>query len=177
MEGQEKEQAIVVISEQSDFRSWRKGLGFGLRRQPVILIICGATAAFWLWQVIWLARDAYSGDENGAGLIPFLFITTLIFLFLFVVIPRGIYRSNASVTTTWFYENRFSFYSVRRDITLSDTRGYDQVSKAYETKDTFYLKHKKGWCFLPKSRLTEEQIKALRELFARKFGEKFKSKV
>ena len=165
---------IVTIAEHSDYRTWRKGIGFGIRRHPFVWFAGVAIASFWLWQVIWLGRDAYLGDENGAGFIPFLFITTLLFVFLFVVMPRWLYRSNASVTTTCFYEDHFDFSSVRRDVTLSGRKSYDQIRKAYETKDMFYLKCGKDGHFFPRNSLTEDQAAALRALFARKFGDKFK---
>ena len=52
---------------------------------------------------------------------------------------------------------------------------YPHYSETWEGKSLFYLVHPKvGSILLPKKCFTEEQIIALRDLLARKYGEKFK---
>ena len=176
MQGGSVVEPILVITEQSDFKTWRKGIGFGIRRHPAIWFLYAIFASFVIWQFAGLVQSILSGEYAWHGVIPPLFILSLLLVFLFVVVPRLLYRSNASVTTSWFYEDRFAYSSVRRDVTLSATKSYDQVRKAYETKDLFYLKCGKDGAFQPKSRLTDDQIEALRDLFTRKFGERFKTR-
>ena len=168
---------IMVITEHSDYRTWKKGIGFGIRRHPAIWLFTVLFAAFVSWQFAGFVQSVLSGEYAWHGIFPTLFVLSMLLVFFFVIMPRWLYRSNASVTTTWFYEDRFAYSSVRRDVTLSGTKAYDQVRKAYETKNLFYLKCGKDGHFLPKSHLTDGQAEALRDLFARKFEDKFESKI
>jgi len=168
---------VLVITEHSDYRTWKKGIGFGIKKHPAVWLFSAIFAAFMLWQFTGLIQSILSGEYAWHGVIPFWFVFSLLLVFLFVIVPRWLYRSNASVTTSWYYEDRFEYSSVRRDVTLSGIKSYDQVRKVYETKDLFYLKCAKDGYYSSKSRLNEDQIDALRELFTRKFGERFKTKI
>jgi len=174
MEGQSNEHPILIITEHSDYKTWKKGIGFGIKRLPAVWIFFAVFAVFVLWQFAGFVQSVLSGEYAWHGIIPTLFVLSMLLVFFFVVMPRVLYRSNASVTTSWFYEDRFAYSSVRRDVTLSGIKNYDEVRKAYETKALFYLKCGKDGHFLPKSHLSGDQVEALRSLFARKFGDKFK---
>ena len=75
----------------------------------------------------------------------------------------------------------FTFYEDQLQIQGGTklTQGTQQVqyafyNKVYETKYAFYLSHGSSAQIMDKKYLTEDQAAALRALFARKFGDKFR---
>jgi len=79
-------------------------------------------------------------------------------------------------TTVQFYDDKFVSYTQRRGHTIHRTMNYELIAKVFERDSAFYVRYTCGRfdCF-SKVFMCDEQAAALRELFARKFGEKFKS--
>ena len=173
-------QPIVEITEQADYESFRAFCYFTAIRRPMAWInwIC-------LYGVIpAIAAIMVVLDVRKASLSPF----TPVYLALFVILlvrqmtalrsafkkrSHGFVSSNAA-----FFEDYFAYVTTGQNSTSSGSVSYGDVAKAYETATAFYLEHSnRGWSFFPKKFFAPGQVEALRELFARKFGERLKTKL
>ena len=128
-----------------------------------------------------IAVEMYSGKIHA---VPVLYSLLTVFLIVYsATAPRRIFNKtrgkNPTITSTAFFEDYFAFSAVNQNSTRNGSFRYESVAKAYETATAFYLQQstKTEWYFLPKKFFAPGQAEALRDLFARKFGERFKSKV
>ena len=96
-----------------------------------------------------------------------------------ITAPGRYYKKNRAAFDA---QRVYAFYEDCLFTKISDrgsdseiTSQYSRYLRAEETKTAFYLKTPdKNYVNLPKKCFSEEQIDVLRELFGRKFGEKFK---
>ena len=86
---------------------------------------------------------------------------------------RKYYAADDTQTTYTFHEDHYFLADSGWGDDIEVKQQYSRYTCAEETKTAFYLKARADCANLPKHCFTEEQISALRELFARKYGEKF----
>ncbi|MCL2446665.1 MAG: YcxB family protein [Oscillospiraceae bacterium] len=170
------ERAIMQYTEHSNYGAWRKWWYFSAWRRPMrlfnLLLAYVLNPLLALWFIMRLVEYF--------SVLSLLYVLVLLAITIGVSIePRVIFnrnfKRNALTTVITFYENHFEENSTRKNETISSTAHYDQYRRVHETKDAFYIQHEnKHWGFFPKTMMSADQATALRELFACKFGEKFK---
>ena len=87
---------------------------------------------------------------------------------------RKYYAHDKTQTTYTFYEDHYYLADSGWGDDVEVRQQYSRYTCAEETKTAFYLNTRVDCVNLPKHCFTEKQITALRALFERKFGEKFK---
>ena len=81
-------------------------------------------------------------------------------------------------TTYTFFENVLQTQGGELFVRTQELLQYELFGKCYETRHAFYMTRPRGGIIiLDKNCFGEAQAATLRELFARKFGEAFRSKV
>ena len=181
MEGQINEQPIVEITKQLDYRAYRKHYYFRERRRPIawvswLALVLGPI----LWSIFYGADWIHKLQENIIDIsAPTLFVFCIAAVIYVATAPRRFFRRNESrVTMTVFFENWISYTHTGQNRSDNGTIKYESVNKGYETKDTFYLQYDGNeWGIYPKKFFAPGQVEALRALFVRKFGERFKTKL
>jgi hypothetical protein len=137
---------------------------------------------FWyigIWSLLCIAVDFLAFASSR----PWHFLLALLVLIAIWVMrltePKRIYkRSHAAfsaLASYAFFEDHLHVLINDKDADHETVARYDRYEKAVETAHAFYLKTpNKGYINLPKRFMTDRQIPALRELFTRRLGEKFK---
>jgi len=121
----------------------------------------------------------HSGMVN-AFTVGYPLLTALLIVLQSTATRRGFKQHSSSFVSerTVFFEDYYAHVTVSQDGNREGSFRYDRVNKAYETATAFYLNYTdKGWGFFPKKFFAPGQVEALRDLFARKFGERFKTKL
>ena len=179
-----QEQPIAECREYSDYASYRSYLYFVRRRQPMAWLnwfaaYCfGPTmSAYLISKYLWYIRLIVFGWLTVV--IPLFVIVSLFLIIYMISEPRRLFKRGPGrspfTSITSFYEDRYTFVTTGDNTNLNGSVSYNRIVSTYETKTAFYIKSDvKGYGFFPKKYFTPEQIDALRELFTRKFGEKFK---
>ncbi|MCL1952302.1 MAG: YcxB family protein [Oscillospiraceae bacterium] len=156
---------------------------------------------WWLKRLIWvaigvplvflLAHSVSSFLANEAEVIADRAKCYWIIVFVFSIWPAGVLHETVRALIAqrpkkifndgkamFAVECHYSFFAERLIAEVPHYHcavGYAHYTEARESKSSFYLKKPEGtYVQLPKKCFTDEQAAALRELFARKFGEKFK---
>lgn len=174
---------IVEIMEQADYKAYRAYYYFANRRRPMSWLnwlcayasIPAMTIYYHVVNLFWYPWNSRS------GILFLLYIVLDIALIIYITsAPRRAFkqRSRSFVTgRTAFFEDHYSAVINGESSTQEGSFAYGDIEKAYETTTAFYVKHiNKGWGFFPKKFFAPGQVEALRDLFARKFGERFKTK-
>jgi len=174
-----REQAVVEITEHSDYEAYRRYYYFSARRRfaawfnwIVLFVFIPVAQAYMVYRYWW--------NPSARIQICLMAVVAAVGIVYLLTAPQRIFRRGRGrdpfVSVASFYEDRLTHVTTRQNDTQSGTTSYDRVIKAYETKDMFYLQDSANhaWSFFPKKFFTDDQTAALRELFARKFGEKFK---
>ncbi|MCL2298965.1 MAG: YcxB family protein [Firmicutes bacterium] len=184
MEEQHNEQAIVEITKHAEYGTYRRFYWFSERFRPTawfpwLLIAFGPVYWVIMYGPEWVRKYH---EENIVELSFLLFFVPFITLVIVhCTTPRRLFnrykKSYPMITTNAFFEAQFTYNIASQNRSDSGYVGYENVNRAYETKDAFYLRYNdKNWNYYPKKFLAPGQAEALRALFARKFGEKFKMK-
>jgi len=177
-------QPIVEFTEYPDYKAYREFFYFSSRRRPMawlnwFCIYAGIPALIvYFYSVTW---RRYPWDSRY-GIYFLLYIVIDIALIIYITsAPRRAFkrRGKSFITSrTAFFEDYYAFVTTGQSSTSEGSFAYDDVEKAYESTMAFYVKHiNKGWGFFPKKFFAPGQAEALRALFARKFGERFKTKL
>ena len=183
MEEQNAEQAIVEVETPKDWPSFRRYYWFTSIRSPLMAIYYSLffilSPAFILYLVIGFA---IYGELDLLWDWMRIIVPLILMAVYLLVRPRYLYMRRkkhfGEPDTHIFYEEHTTVSSsggnmlgYNQDVT------YDYFRQAYETKHMFYLKTQNGgWYFIDREFLDPGQAQALRDLFARKFGERFKTK-
>jgi len=171
---------IVEFTEYPDYEAYRAFYYFYNRRRPMawvswfmyyalfpVALLLFALAAFftevptslWLLAPIWLAGMIANATAPRRGF-------------------KQLHGKSSTVTCTAFFEDYFAYTATGENTSRSGSFRYENVVAAYETAIAFYFNYTdKNWGFLPKKFLAPGQAEALRDLLARKFGERFNSKI
>jgi len=175
-------QPIVEIVEYPDYEAYRAFNTFVSKRRPmawfnwVVVYGMGPVLSLLMLLVIF-----HSGMVN-AFTVGYPLVSVLL-IALLATAPRRMFKkvhgNGSTVTNTAFFEDYFAYVSTGENSTRNGSFRYENVVKAYETATAFYLQHgtKIEWYFLPKKFFAPGQVEILRELFVRKFGDNFKSKI
>ena len=191
MEEQNNEQPIVTVSSHVTHMAYVKFFWRWMLRYRKSFLVLLAVALLLLALSFW---------ENLTFESLFLARQFLIFLpwigVFYMVSRYGSHREMYEAKTAYaFYENRLRSHCVVLGTMHYKVTPYERFAAAVETKSAFYLmlparKIKRYSSYrgdnydpdpygtsviLDKKHLTEEQATVLRELFTRKFGEKFKA--
>ena len=177
MEEQRKEQPIVEVSILADKQDYKRYYWYWIFRErpwyPALsLLYCIILFLYAAWKVLTLGADGWY-----YALIPLLVFP--IFAVLLMTKPGRHYRRHRDSFDTGaiysFFEDHFSVRISEKDSQTYIDAGYERYLWVAETASAFYLKKaNRDYVYFPKKCFAEEQTAALRELFARKFGEKFK---
>ena len=179
MEEQSSQQAIVEATVRIDYKSYRayyreftrNGVWFTLVAAVLALAMtAGLAHAFYREFDAWLASCAILFfSEALLGLALFAFWQAL---------PSRQYKKRLAI-----FEQAASYVMFFEDCLVADTPlfrsriRYEYFPEAEEDKVSFYLMLPEGtYTILPKKCFTEGQVTALRALFARKFGDKYKER-
>ena len=174
-------QPIVEIIEQSDYEAYRAFNSFVSKRRPMAwfngIVVYGVGPVL---SLIMLLVILHSGMVNAFTVgYPLL---AVILIVLHATGPRRVFKKihggSPTTTNTAFFEDYFAYAAMGENSTRNGSFRYDNVIRAYETPLAFYLQQgtKIEWYFLPKKFFAPGQVEILRDLFARKFGERFKMK-
>ena len=171
---------IVEIVEYPDYEAYRRVYYFLNVRNPAAWFNWIAAYAFVPGCTTFLIVTNLI--QGKLAIQTFFFIASSIALFIYEITKprRAFKRKSPSFITcsTAFFEDHYAFVTTGQNSTNAGSHGYDHVKKAYETTSAFYLKKAdKSWHFLPKKFFAPGQVEILRNLFARKFGDKFVSKI
>jgi len=173
-----QEQPIVEITEHADYKAYRKFLFFTDRRRPTAWINWFSAYVFVPAMVTYLLYSSWY--YNRIDPVTLVIIVAYLALIIYrLTSPRRYFKRNwgphHTETKTAFHDARFDFASSGQNSNANGSVSYERVARAYETKSAFYLKFtEKGWGYFPKIFFSDDQALALRDLFIRKFGDKFK---
>ena len=108
-----------------------------------------------------------------------LMFMTLLFAFLYFIMPKITYRKLAPLfagrITYRFYEDRLESEATGENVSGSDTLQYSALKKIFETKSAFYLVMVNNMSLiLAKKYMDPRQVVALHDLFATRERIKFK---
>jgi len=170
---------VVEFIEYPDYEAYRAFFYFVNMRRPMawvswfmyyalfpVALLLFALAAFlteiptslWLLAPIWLAGMLANATA-----------------------PRRSFRRGKKFIAerTAFFEDYYANLTTCENSSHESSYRYDDVAMVYETATAFYLKKNTAnqWGFFPKKFFAPGQVEALRALFARKFGERFKTKI
>jgi len=182
MEEQNSGQPIVEITKQPDYKAYRKFYWFSAKFRPIAWfgwLVLASVPVWWIYNYGPEWMNKYH-QENIIELSFLLFFVPYIALVAaHCTTPRRLFRqykkSQPLTTTTAFFEAQFTYRASSQNRSASGCVGYESINRAYETRDAFYLKYDdKNWGFHPKKFFAPGQAEILRELFARKFGKRFK---
>jgi len=177
---------IVEITKQPDYKAYRKFYWFSAKFRPMawfVWLVLASVPVWWIYNYgsDWVYKYHQENIIELSSLVVFVpFIAALVIFQL--TTPRRLFnrykKSHPRVSTTVFFETQFTYDASYQNRNDSGCVGYENVNRAYETRDAFYLRcNDKHWGFYPKAFFERfEQVEALRDLFARKFGERFKTK-
>jgi len=176
---------IVEITKQPDYKAYRKFYWFSAKFRPmawVAWLIIASAPVYWIYNYgpEWMNKYHQENIIELSSLVVFVpfFIALVIFQ---LTTPRRLFRqykkSQPLTTTTAFFEAQFTYSASSQNRSDSGCVGYENVNRVYETRDAFYLKYNdKYWSFYSKKFFAPGQAQALRDLFVRKFGNRFKTK-
>ncbi|MCL2298964.1 MAG: YcxB family protein [Firmicutes bacterium] len=173
-------QPIVEFTEYPDYEAYRQFNTFARKRLPIAwfnwVVVYGVSPVLSLTMLllIW-----HSGMVN-AFTVGYPLLSVLLIVFQATAMRRGFKQHGKSFISerTAFFEDYYATVTACQNSNHEASYRYDDIVMAYETAAAFYLKKSTGrrWHFIPKKFLAPGQAELLRELFARKFGEKFKMK-
>ena len=170
---------IVEIMEQSDYKAYRTYYFFVNRRRPmswlswIILYGIAPAAAAYVF---------FRGLQHGMiNYITLIFAAIIVAFFVYdATAPRRIFKRQSSSFVTnraTFFEDHYTYVTKGKSSTQEGSFAYSDIEKVYETATAFYMKYiTRSWGFYPKKFFAPGQAQALRELFARKFGNRFITK-
>jgi len=175
---------IVEITEYPDYEAYRRFYYFLNVRNPAAWFNWIITYALMpLVTVHILYADLLNHWRYGQVGINTLWVpaATIALIIYQATKPHRAYkrRGPGFVTArTAFFEDYYAYVNTGQNSMNEGSRNYVDIEKAYETTDAFYIKYVgKGWGFFPKKFFAPGQVEALRDLFVRKFGGKFISKI
>jgi len=199
MDEQTTEQPIVEITTRLDYEEFKKYARYvHLRTKNILLsilsIVLYPTFIFLFLLPVVAVLHALGIELPDAalpgilwGLYSFSALFFMFFLYISVMEFRAAIRSykkhqryHEADSHEVFYEEFIHTHMELPEITSDHQIRYSYYAEAIETKSAFYLtlthdKNQHG--IFPKKYITEDQTAALRDLFARKFGERFKTKL
>jgi len=151
-------------------RYWRR------RERPWIPWLRGLYTALILLVSVW----NFASMKILGGIILLVFGTA--FAIMFFTEPARAFKKNRAAYDAHavyaFFEDHLCVLVSDRGADSQITAQYSRYLWAAETNTAFYLKTPdKNYINLPRHCFTDEQAQALRELFTRKFGERFKTKI
>ena len=171
------ERAIVEITVSPDYKAYRKFNNFTARRRPMTWVSWFSAYCFIPMAMIYLlCRDWRNGSVSLLTLI-YIAVTAALIVWQTTTLRRAFKRNKHSFIArrAAFFEDGFTSITTGQSSTQEGSHGYDDVAKAYEIRSAFYLKYVDGnWGYFPKEFFVSGQIEALRALFARKFGDRFR---
>jgi len=189
MEDQTNAQPIVTAMVSIDYESYKAfqkdTLGYWWLTSSIMSLVAIASSFLSAYLITWLLADEFGLVDDRSKC---FWITTLIISVwpamtllriakkLIDIRPSKLFQAPKAILET---EKQYTFFE--NYLTLQMPHVYDMVEYAYypeaqESKSAFYLKTPEGtYVQLPKKCFTEDQITALRDLFARKFEKKFKA--
>ncbi|MCL1952243.1 MAG: hypothetical protein FWF60_05380 [Oscillospiraceae bacterium] len=176
-------QPIVEFTEYPDYEAYRAYYYFVGVRKPIAWInwLC-AYAILPAWTVYYFVRwhTPLWNSRIGISLLLCAVFDIAMIIYVATAPRRGFKRGGHSFVTsrTAFFEEYCASVVTGQNRTLDVSFNYDDIIEVHETASSFYTKHStKNWGFIPKKFLAPGQVEALRALFARKFGERFKTKL
>ena len=191
-----QEQAVVEITTRIDYEEYKKYAKHVHLKGKNILTLAAScllflfALVFLLFVIRWgldffefsLSKPIFAGILWGTGFFLFLYLAfTFYFAYMAYFVVKRSYktyqRAHEADCHEVFYEDYILSRKELPEVASESRIRYDYYTEAVETQSAFYLtiamgKNTHG--ILPKSYMTPEQIDALRELLARKFGDKFK---
>ena len=177
-------QPIVEFTEYPDYEAYRRFCYFSYRRRFAGWINwLSAYVIFPVWTIfltVLRLRNPWSGRSGILLLLCFAAFGCLMFVYVASAPRRAFsrYRKSHITSRTIFFEDYYAHVTIAQSGTHEGSLHYEDIVKAYETASAFYVIHtNKSWGFFPKKFFAPGQVEALRALFARKFGERFKSKI
>ena len=185
MEANTTEQPITEISMELDKKSYRQVLRFAVffRKRnlvaalllyaifpPLLLFLCYRTFFQWDWR-----------GEDWPSVVVFAFVCIIWGAYLISFETkrrrpiRQLIKAKPLPQTYAFYEEQILVTDGVQHMQAVNTIQYTLFNKVYETKHAFYMIfHKENTYVLDKRFFNEAEANALRNLFARKFGDNFK---
>ena len=171
---------VVEFVEYPDCEAYRRFYLFAENFRPIAwtnrISIYGVIPTFFACVVI---NDLRRGSLTYYTLICFVLIAALLIYYL--TAPRRAFKQRSSSFVTSraaFFEDYYAVVITGPNSTQEGSFAYGDILKIYETTSAFYVRHiNKNWGFFPKKFFAPGQVDVLRDLFARKFGERFKTKI
>ena len=196
MEDQTAAQPIVDVTTQLDYKEYKRYARFVHLRTKTILSLVFMSITYPLGLFLVLLPVYAVLRELGIelpvtvlsgilwGLYAFAALFVLHSLYVSVIAFRVEMRSWKKYQRHYeadsheiFFEEYILTHKELPEVASNNRIRYEHYAQAVETKSAFYLtlamdKNQHG--ILPKQCMTDDQIAALRDLFARKYGAKFK---